>query len=332
MFVGHGDRAGRQHRPAARAPRLIRVNEEFAKRTKFHLRAHAFGLCTAPMTVFLNGNFLPKDEASISPDDRGFLFGDGIYEVLKVYDGHLFRAESHWRRLRGGLEKIHLTGCDALDWSGICNDLVKHNQLTTGEAVVYLQITRGPAPRKHAFPANPTPTIYGFATVFPSLAEKRAHGYRAVTIPDERWLRCDIKSISLLGNVLANQAAADAGVDESILIRDGRVTEGSHSSFAAVFDGEIWTAPIGNLILPGITREVVAAVCSEKGWSLREEFIPEERLAGASEMMVWSTTAEVMPVVELNGQPVGDGRPGPITKRLSDEFARVIEHERGVLV
>ncbi len=284
------------------------------------------------MIVYLNGSFPPKDEATISPDDRGFLFGDGIYEVLHVYDGHVFRTESHWRRLRSGLEKIRLAGCEHLDWSSICNELVRQNKLDQGEATIYLQITRGPAPRKHAFPVNPTPTIYGFAAPYSSLTAKRLSGYRAVTIPDERWLRCDIKSISLLGNVLANQAAADAGVDESILIRDGRATEGSHSTFAAVFDGVIWTAPLGNLILPSITREVVAEICRAREWPVREEFIEEGKLIHADELMVWSTTTEVMPVVELNGKPIGNGQPGPVAGRLHEEYARVIEQEKGVLV
>lgn len=299
--------------------------------TIFDLRRPGFAVCTRPMIVYLNGRFLPKDEATISPDDRGFLFGDGVYEVLHGYDGHVFRAGAHWRRLRKCLDELRIPGCDGLDYDGIAAELVRLNQVADNEALIYLQVSRGPAPRKHAFPADPRPTVYGFAMPFAPTAAKRERGYRAITVPDERWLRCHIKAISLLGNVLANQAAADAGVDESIMIRDGRATEGSHSTFAAVFDGVIWTAPLGNLILPSITREVLMEICAANGYPVREEFPPEARLAAADELMVWSTTTEVMPVVELNGRPVGGGQPGPVARQLHAAFLKVLEAEKGMV-
>lgn len=282
------------------------------------------------MIVYLNGDYLTEEQAVISPSDRGFLFADGVYEVLHAYDGYLFRLDSHTRRLRNSLSELRIEA--GVDLRAIAEELLRRNELTTGEASVYLQVTRGTAPRGHAFPAKATPTVYAFARPFDRPATEQEQGCRTITVPDERWLRCDIKSVSLLPNILAKQAAADAGVYESILVRDGNVTEGSSSSFAAVFNNQLVTAPLGNLILPGITREATLELCERLEIPVAEEFIPAVSLGVAEEAMILSSTVEVMPVTEIDGKPVGNGLPGPHTRRIQEAFSQLIRQDRALAV
>ncbi|MEQ2005466.1 MAG: D-amino acid aminotransferase [Limisphaerales bacterium] len=277
------------------------------------------------MTVYLNGQFLPKEEARISPDDRAFLFADGAYEVVRAYRGHLFRAKEHWDRFDYSLKALRIAAPATTDFSAIASELLKRNNLADAEATVYLQVSRGAAPRKHAFPAEKTPTVYAFAAPFTNPVEKWATGVKVITLPDQRWARCDIKSVSLLPNVLANQQAQEAGAHEAVLIRDGFAMEGSLSNFAAVLDGVLHTAPRTNYILPGISRLVALALCSALEIPVKEFPVAEADLKCAQEAMLFGTTNEVMPVVQINDRKLGDGQPGPLTRKLQQAFRNYVE-------
>lgn len=277
------------------------------------------------MTVYLNGQFLPKDQARISPDDRAFLFADGAYEVVRAYRGHLFRAKEHWDRFDYSLKALRIPAPVDTDFSAIASELLKRNNLADAEATVYLQISRGAAPRKHAFPAEITPTVYAFAAPFSNPVEKWASGVKVITLPDQRWARCDIKSVSLLPNVLANQQAQEVGAHEAVLVRDGYAMEGSLSNFAVVLDGVVHTAPRTNYILSGISRLVALGLCSALGVPVREFPVAEADLKCATEAMLFGTTNEVMPVVQINERKVGHGQPGPLTRKLQQAFRNYVE-------
>jgi D-alanine transaminase len=270
------------------------------------------------MQVYLDGRFLPHGEARISVDDRGFVFADGVYEVIRVYDGHAFLADAHVRRLRAGLAAIRIPHDAAGDVLSAADRLLDANDLRQGDATIYIQITRGAAPRRHSFPeAGVPPTVYVAVRPF------RQHptscwddGIATITLPDTRWSRCDIKSIALLPNVLANQMAREAGAFEALLVRDGILIEGSHSNLAGVLDDAVVTYPECNYILPGITRRLVLDMARELGLTVREGAIPLERLPDAQELFLTGTTTEVMPITRVDGHLVGDGRPGPVARRL----------------
>ena len=275
------------------------------------------------MVVYLNGEFLPKSEATISPDDRGFLLADGVYEVTRSYDGHLFAWDRHLARLERSLDELQIQQ-PRVDFTQLSYDLLAKNNMV-GDATVYLQVTRGVAPRVHAFPkGDVTPTVYGYTAPFAPAPDKWAKGIDAITLPDMRWARCDIKSVALLPNVLAQQRAQDAGVEETILIRDGVVTEGGHTSVCGVFDGTLCTHPDSNYILPGITRGIVLELCEKLGIPIRLFPILESRLSDVDELMILGTGSEVMPVVEVNGKMVGDGKPGPVTMQLQRAYKEMI--------
>lgn len=269
-----------------------------------------------PDLVYLNGRYLPRAEAVVSVEDRAFLFGDGVYEVTRAYKGTLIEAARHLRRLERGLAGLALSFTpDALP--DISARLLADNGLTTGEVLVYWQVTRGVAPRLHQFPAAGTaPTVYASAAPFTPPHARRGAGVSAISHPDIRWARCDLKTVNLLPNVLAKQAAVAAGAYEAVLIRDGAVTEGSTTNVFGVLDGVIRTAPRTNYILPGITREVVLELAHREGLHVREDPLLAEDLPRLSELFLTGTTNDVMPVVTLDGRAVGDGRPGPIAGRL----------------
>lgn len=282
------------------------------------------------MIAYLNGIYSPKEELRISPDDRGFLFGDGVYEVVRAFDGRLFRAKEHWARLRNSLAAIHITnGPDDSEAQQICETLLEKNHLRSDEATVYLQITRGVAPRKHAYPNPPvSATVYGFAAAFNPPHEKWQNGVRVITVPDNRWARCDIKVISLLPNAMANQQAAAAGAHEALFIRDGAVIEGSHSNFAGVRGGTFFTYPECNYILNGITRVAVLQLCRELQIPVREFPVFESELHSLDEAMLLGTTTDVMPVVKINDWQIGNGQPGPITRRLQKALGELVAREK----
>ena len=273
-------------------------------------------------TVYLNGEFLPKDRATISVDDRGFLLSDGIYEVTPAYRGRLFRIEQHMRRLRHGLDALRIE-YDSAGLPEMHADLIAANSLDTEDvAIVYLQITRGAAPRTHHFPPEGTPpTVYAFAQAYHRPESARwEQGYEAVTVPDDRWARVDIKSIGLLPNVLAQQAAAEAGVADALLVKDGVALEGSHNNLFAVFDGVVTTHPATHQILHGVTRAYVIELAKGQGLPVEERPVPLEESRAADEIFFTGTTTEVRPTVRLDDQPVGSGKVGPVARALYEAF------------
>lgn len=269
------------------------------------------------MTVYLNGRYVDRDDAVISVDDRGFVFGDGVYEVTRARDGVLLELDRHVRRLERGLTALDIAYAPA-DLPAISLRLLSENALTRGDATVYWQVTRGAArPRTHWFPpAGTAATVYASATSFSPPNEKRAAGVGTILVPDQRWARCDLKTVNLLPNVLAKQKAIAAGMHEALLVRDGVVVEGAAANFFGVIDGVVRTYPRSNYILPGVTREVVLELAYELGIAVRQDPIFVDDLPRLSESFLTGTTNDVMPVVAIDGRPVGDGRPGPISGRL----------------
>lgn len=278
--------------------------------------------------VYLNGTFVPDDEAKVSVNDRGFLFGDGVYEVSPAYRGTFFRLDEHFKRMTAGLAALRID-FDPESLRAMHTGLLEHNNLADAEvSYVYVQVTRGVAPRSHAFPADPVePTVYGFTNRFRRPArDVWERGFDAVTVPDRRWSRLDIKSIALLPNVLAQQAAVDAGAKDAIFVRDGVAIEGAHSNFFGVFNGTVVTYPQSNLILGGITREFVLELADELGLPVELRPIPIEDLWAADELFFTGTTTEVKPCVQVDGRAVGDGTVGPVTRALYDAFLAKVEH------
>ena len=277
------------------------------------------------MVVYFNGHYVDKNTVAISPEDRGFNFADGVYEVIRSYNGNLFRPEDHFKRLYRNLSELRLEIDSHGPLEEVPGELLKRNQLTSGDATVYLQVTRGTAPRSHPFPETGVkPTIYASAAALQPQMEKWEKGIQVICVPDIRWARCDIKSISLLANVLANQQAIEADADEALFIRDGAVTEGTLSNFGAVFDGCLWTYPESNYILPGISRQVVLELCDALRIPVDTRPIMVERLRVADEALVMGTTKEVTPVIKVDNHIIADGNPGPITVKLQHAFRNLI--------
>lgn len=271
--------------------------------------------------VYLNGEFLPKDEARVSVLDRGFLFGDGVYEVIPVYGGRLFRLEQHLDRLDQSLAGIRLANPHTRpEWRQIIGQLVELQG--GGDQSVYLQVTRGAAPKRdHAFPADVRATVFAMSSpLTPNPPEVAQQGVAAITLEDIRWKYCHIKAVTLLANVLLRQQALDGGAVESILIRDGEVTEGAASNVFIVRAGELLTPPKGPFLLPGITRDLILELAAANGIPHREAAITEADLASAAEIWVTSSTREILPVTTLNGVPVGNGKPGPQWTRMAALF------------
>jgi D-alanine transaminase len=273
--------------------------------------------------VYLNGEYLPRHEAKLSVDERGFFFGDGVYEVTRAVDGRLFESARHLRRLARGLSELRLEPSLSLDEiEAVSLELLRRNDITSGEGTVYLQITRGAAPRTHHFPPAGTPcTVFLSAQRFALPSDKRATGVSVVTYPDIRWSRCDIKTVNLLAAVMAKQHAVDHGVFEAIFVRESAITEGSHTNIFGVIDGELRTYPASNLILPGITRDVVLEVARELGIPVNETPFHVHHLPRLQEAFLTGTTTDVMPIVTIDGAPVGDGTPGRLTMQLYDALA-----------
>ena len=271
--------------------------------------------------VFLNGEFGPLSEAKISVLDRGFIFGDGIYEVVPVYHRKPFRMAQHLARLERSLAKIKIQQPYSLaQWEKLVQDLIDRSPETT--CMVYLQITRGVAKRDHAYPVPAvTPTVFGMvAPMSRPSAAARQQGVRVISIADERWLHCDIKSVSLLGNVLAKQAAVDAGVDEVIQFRDGNLTEASSCNIWVVKSGKLIAPLKDHLVLEGIRYGLLEELCKEVGIPFELRVVKRAEVESADELMLSSATKEILPIVELDGKPVGKGQPGDIYKRLSAAY------------
>lgn len=274
------------------------------------------------MTVYLNGEFLPLAEAKISPLDRGFLFGDGVYEVIPVYSRRPFRIDEHLARLQQTLDGIRLANPLSADgWRAVLTRLVA--EAGSEDQSVLLQVTRGAdSKRDHAFPQGVPPTVFAFSAPLVTPGEAvRATGISAISIPDPRWKRCDLKVISLLANVLARQQAVDAGCVETILLRDGLLSEGAASNIFVVKDGVLLAPPKDWRMLPGITYDVVLELAARHGMPYEVRDIAEAELRSADELWMTSSTKEVLPIVTLDGQPVGNGRPGPAAAQMYAWYA-----------
>lgn len=263
--------------------------------------------------VYLNGQYLPLFEAKVSVLDRGFLFGDGVYEVIPVYSGNIFRIQEHLKRLDNSLAEIRLDNPYSVEqWLTIFEAFLDKSK----DQSIYLQITRGvAAKRDHAFPEQVKPTVFVMCSDIKPF-EGKITGIKAITLDDTRWELCNIKAITLLANILLRQEAIDEGCAEAILVKQGYVTEGAASNVFVVIDGVLMTPPSNASILPGITRDVILELAGKNMISCSEQVISVEALALASEIWVTSSTREIIPVVELDGKKVGDGKPGPLFKQM----------------
>jgi D-alanine transaminase len=277
--------------------------------------------------VYLNGEFMPLEAARVPVLDRGFIFGDGVYEVIPVYSRHPFRLPEHLRRLQHSLDSIRLANpmSDA-EWTKLTQDIVARN--AGDDQSIYLQVTRGAAKRDHAFPKDGKPTVFMMSSplVTPP-REQIDNGVPAITATDYRWLKCDVKSISLLGNCLLRQTAMDAGAVEVVLFRDGHLTEASASNVFVVRKGIVLAPPKNHLVLPGITYDVVLEILTANGIPNEVREVPEQEVKTGDELWVTSSTKEVLAVTTLDGKAVGTGKPGPVFRRvhlLYQEFKREV--------
>ena len=273
----------------------------------------------------VNGGLMPLAEVKVSVLDRGFLFGDAVYEVLRVYQGRPWLEEEHFRRLARSLDAIHIHGIDLSRLRSRMHQTIAAGPF--GEAIVYIQITRGAAPRSHAFPAHAVPFELLYVQAFTDpYGEARRDGAKVVAAPDIRWDRCDIKSTNLLANVLTMQAAKEAGSVEAIYyLSDGTLTEGTHTSLFGVLDGAVLTAPNSSSILPGITRGLVLRLAAAANIPVREQVLRRMQLDQVSELFLTGTTTEVLPVVRVGEERIGTGSPGPVTRRLQEAYGHAVK-------
>jgi D-alanine transaminase len=274
--------------------------------------------------VYLNGQYLPLADAKISVMDRGFLFGDGVYEVIPAYSGKLFRLEDHLERLDNSLKSIRLQNPHShTQWRELLTKLLKKDL----DQSVYLQITRGAAPKRdHAFPQHVTPTVFAMVSnINPHTDEN--NGLKAISLEDSRWKLCDTKAITLLANVLLRQAAIEKGCVEAILFKDGYLTEGSASNVFAVIDGVLMTPPRSSAILPGITRDVILEIARKNNIPCSEQAISMSELKKASEIWITSSMREIIPIVELDSEIIASGKPGLVWKKFYKLFQ---EHKQSL--
>lgn len=270
--------------------------------------------------IYFNNRYVPPEKACLSLNDRGFHFADGVYEVIKFYKSKPFRFDDHIARLVRSLKEVRIEYTETGALERICNELININGYRESYAGIYIQITRGSHPRMHAFPANIRPTICIESFLMTPRLDKLKDGIKVITRPDIRWLRCDIKSVSLLANVLAMQEADETGAGECIFIRNGTVTEGTHSNILGVKNGEILTHPDSNMILPGITKMTVRDICLDNNIAFTEKSFSEKDLRYLDELMVTGTGNEIMPVIQVNDIKIGDGRPGSVTRFVQKKF------------
>ncbi len=275
--------------------------------------------------VYLNGAYVRLGEAQISVLDRGFIFGDGIYDVVPCYQGRPFRMAEHLARLQRNLGVIEIdTGWSTQDWEQLVLDMLARSG-RGADCIVYIQVTRGPAKRDHAFPAHSEPTIFCMVTPFNRPTEQqRRSGLSVVSIEDKRWLMCHIKSTSLLGNVLARQQAVAAGVDEVAQFRNEYLTEGASCNIWVVREGVLLAPPRNHLILEGIRYGLMEQLAAQCGIDFEARPIHFEEVQTADELMLTSATKEVLPIVQFNAQPVGAGVPGPVYHKLRAAYDQEI--------
>ncbi|MEH7484686.1 D-amino-acid transaminase [Neobacillus drentensis] len=281
--------------------------------------------------AILNGEIIERSEAKVDVEDRGYQFGDGVYEVIRVYNGKMFTGTEHMNRFVKSLDSIGIVLPYTMEHlTKLLEELVAKNNLQLG--TIYMQITRGVAPRNHAFPAeNITPSLVAYTKEALRPLESLKKGVKTIVTEDIRWLRCDIKSLNLLGNLLAKQKAAVEGCFEAIQHRSSNVTEGSSSNIYIVKNGVVITHPSDNLILKGITKDVILQICTSNNIVVEERIFTLDELASADEVFLSSTTSEVMPIIEVDGKEVAEGIPGPVTRRLQEAFEQEIEKQCGAL-
>ena len=277
-----------------------------------------------PDIGFVNGRFMPLEEATVSVEDRGFQFGDGVYEVVRTYRGQPFQLDAHLARLERSAKAIELPLLwNIQQWATHARDGIKRSGYA--ESKVYLQLTRGTAPRDHVFPASVKPTaVMTVREMRPLDQALQAAGVAVMTMDDWRWGRCDIKSVNLLPNVMARQKAKQAGAFEAVFIRNGQVTEGAVSNVMIVKAGRVLTAPEGEQILSGVTRTIVLELARKEGLPVEERFVSLDDFIRADEIFLTGTTVEVLPVIRVDGRQVGSGRPGPVTQKLQAVFQRFV--------
>lgn len=276
---------------------------------------------------YIDGRIVDLKELVIAMEDRGYQFGDGVYEYTKVYNGKCFSLKQHIDRLYRSLRELRIPAVFTFDeMAGIHERLISESGIQNGG--IYLQITRGWAPRAHNFPDTVIPCLT--MTIRPSTLNPALwdNGVGVISVPDERWLRCDIKSLNLLGNILGKQKAKEAGCYEAIQIRDNLVTEGTSSNFFIVKDEVLWSYPLGHLILKGVTRtRVLEEIVPALGFSALEKAFPLEVAMKADEAFLSGTTTEIMPIVTINGKPVGSGKVGAVTKKIQAAYKTMIAKE-----
>jgi D-alanine transaminase len=281
-------------------------------------------------TAYFNGKLVPKNEISISPDDRGFLFADGVYEVVRCYEGIFYDMSSHIARLKRSLRELRINWSDADLFPSIAGDLIRLNKLENTPSMVYLQVTRGAAKRTHTFPSpEVTPTVYAYPWGFVPDIQSKESGIKVMLKEDIRWSRCDIKSVALLPNTLSFQEAFENGMKECIFVSNGLITEGSHSNIFFVIDGTLFTHPESNKVLSGVTRKNILRIAQEAGINIREEAVLENRIRFIREAFITNTSAEVTPVIDLGGNTIGDGVTGPVTKLIREKFDAEIASLKG---
>jgi D-alanine transaminase len=280
--------------------------------------------------AFINGKFLPKNEINISPDDRGFLFADGVYEVVRWYEGFFYDMDSHLTRLKRSLSELRINWPEVDQFPSIAGKLISQNDLGSQPSMVYLQVTRGAARRTHFFPSpGVPPTVYASAWGFSPDSLSKESGIKVILKEDIRWGRCDIKSVALLPNTLSFQEASENGAKECIFVRNGIITEGSHSNIFFVIDGTLFTHPESNHILSGVSRKNVLRIAADAGINIKEEALSENRIRFVREAFISNTSAEVTPVTDLGGTRLNEGVPGPVTRLIRERFDAEISALRG---
>lgn len=277
------------------------------------------------MIVYINGNFIPEKDVKISPYDRGFLFADGIYEVMRTYNGKIFRMDEHLNRLAYSLKEIRINNFNVKNIKTIIDELISRNDFRNN-FTVYIQVTRGVSfPRTHAFPPKEIePTVY--VSIYPliSAQDEIENGIKVILKEDIRWARCDIKSISLLPAILANQSAKENGASEAVFVKDGFITEGSHTNFFAIKNSIILTPPLSNLILSGITRDEIIEICKSNSFEIKETDIEESELKKFDEFFITGTTTEIKPVIQIDDWIVKNGKPGIMTRKIQAAFFKYV--------
>jgi D-alanine transaminase len=278
------------------------------------------------MFVYFNDKYIPHEEVRLSPFDRAFLFADGVYEALRTYNGKLFHLDAHLERLRYSLTQLEIPFSDFSLIEEITSKLAQINNITNDYSV-YLQISRGVSfPRIHNYGENLTPNVFAFVKPIKDNSREITDGVKVILEKDLRWLRCDIKSTSLLPSVMANQSAIVKKAYEAILFRNDFITEGSHTNFFAVKNNKVFTAPLSNYILSGVTRKVVLELCSKNKIDFSEEYIKPGDIKTFDEFFITGTTTEITPIVQIDDWIVGDGKPGILTRTLQEKFFKAVNN------